>query len=97
MNVDVIIDKFTSFNSIEVIKAVQYTPDVCLTLLLIDDKKYVLAEADYFDQIHEGNGVKELFSLRVIKWIFPKKYDKTKYDDRALRIGDVVCGLAEVK
>ncbi len=97
MDKDPIIDKFLDFKTISIIRSVQYTPDVCLTLLLIDDKKYVLAEADYFDQIHEGNGVKELFSLRVIKWICPKKYDKTKYDDRALRIGDAVCGLAEVK
>lgn len=92
-----IINNFLDFKTINIIKSVQYTPDVRLTLLLIDDNKFVLDETDYFDKIHEGNGVNELFNLRVVKWVYPKKYDKTKYDDTALRIGNIVYGLAVVE
>lgn len=97
MNKNEIVNKFLDFKTINVIESAQYTPDVRLTLLLIDDKKFVLDETDYFDKVHESNGIKELFNLRVVKWVCPKEYDSTKYDDIALRVGSVVYGLAMVK
>lgn len=99
MNFDVIIDKFTSFNNIEAIKVVQYSPDTILTLLNIDNNKYVLAETDYFNDYYETMHVQEVFGLKVKKWLRPKNNNPKEYDAPAYynKETNVAYGLALVE
>lgn len=99
MNFDVIINKFTDFDNIEAIKNVQYSPDTILTLLNINNKKYVLVETDYFDIYYETTHIQETFSLEVKKWLEPKNYNPKEYDAPAYydRKTNIVYGLAAVK
>ena len=99
MNFDEIIDKFIDFNNIEVIKVVQYSPDTILTLLNIDNKKYVLVETDYFNDYYENMHIQEAFDLKVENWLEPKNYNPKEYDALAYynRETNVAYGLAAVK
>lgn len=99
MNFDVIIDKFTSFDNIETIKNVQYSPDTILTLLNINNKKYVLVETDYFDDYYETMHIKEAFGLKTKQWLKPKNYNPKEYDAPAYynKKTNIAYGLALVE
>ena len=99
MNFDGIIDKFISFTNIEVIKVVQYSPDTILTLLNIDNNKFVLAETDYFNEDYEITHIKEALGLEAKQWLKPKNYNPKEYDAPAYynKETKVAYGLASVK
>jgi len=99
MNFDEIISKFIDFNNIEFIMVIQYSPDTILTILNIDNKKYVLVETDYFDGPFEIIHIKESFGLIVKQWIKPKNYNPKEYDAPAYynKETKVAYGLALVK
>lgn len=99
MNFDVMINKFTDFDNIEVIRNVQYSPDTILTLLSIDSIKYVLIETDYFNDYYETMHIQEAFGLKVKKWLTPKNYNPKEYDAPVYydKKTNVAYGLAVIK
>lgn len=99
MKYEDIIRQFIDFDKIQLIKPIRFTPDVVLTLLTIDDKKYVLCETDYFDKIHEGNGIKEVFNLIIETWLSPKEQRISNDNDLPIISDDekhIVYALAKV-
>ncbi len=92
---------FIDFKQIEIIKSIKHSPDKHLTLLGIDNNKYVLDATDYFEKNYDTTEAIKIFSLKKLTWLKPKNNESDLQDSLTISYNKsknyIVLGLAVVE